>query len=128
MDEKLGVCCRNLNVVVKDWDARQDLIQEALPCLTVPVVGEEHTNLELGDGDRRDCRVVVVFDELIKNGRRSLGIDEEGCVEQQSSHGRCCNCTSSRVAARSSTHDESAGYFRSMSLMSPPRPDLTGSR
>ena len=93
--------CGDFGVVVDDRDDLCDFVDELLTSCSMGIVGELDTHDEFGDGDRSNCHLVFVGDELLERRSRAVGVDQERGVEQESTQGRVSISSSSLAAAMS---------------------------
>ncbi len=96
-----GVRPGDRQVVVDDRDVGRDVVDEALPSVSVSCGRKLYADKKLGDGDRGNGDVVLVADGLIDRGPGAFEIDEEGGVEEEPCQGRRSISSSSRTDATS---------------------------
>lgn len=125
--EKLGVGGGYRDVVVDDGDDIDDVVDEGLTVWPVGLIGEMDSDQQLGDGDGRDRRFVVIGDQLIECRSRAVGVDKEGGVEKESAQGRCSISRSSRTEVTSRAKVGSRRWRCRSALTSAPLPAFTGS-
>lgn len=65
------------------------------------VVSKMDAHQKLGDGDGRDGYVVIIGDEVHECRTRSVGVHEEGGVEEKSAQGRLSISSSCRTEVTS---------------------------
>lgn len=114
-------------VVVDDGDGVCDVIDELLAPGATVAVTELDADEKLRDGDRRHGDFVVVVDDLVEGRSRTVGVDQECRVKQESRQGRVSISNSFRAAATSRAKPGSGRWRRSTALTSRPVPVLTGS-
>ena len=117
----------NRLVVVDDRDDVDDVVHEGLPVGAVDVIGQVHSDQQLGDGDGGDRRVVVIGDQVIEGRSRAVSVDEEGGVEEEPAQGRCSISRSSRIEVTSREKAGSEWWRRRSAFTSAPLPACTGS-
>lgn len=66
MEQKLGVRRCDADVVVEDWKRRGDSVEEVLSARSSGARRHVDADLELGDRDGRDRRVVIIGDQLVE--------------------------------------------------------------
>jgi hypothetical protein len=81
--EQLGVDPSNWEVVGLHRDRGQQRVHERSAGRFVAAIGELDADQQFGGGDRGDHDVVLVGDDLLDRGRRSLRGDEDRRVEDQ---------------------------------------------
>jgi hypothetical protein len=126
--QQLGVVARDPEVVGQRRDGFQDSVEESLASGAARACDQVHPDQELGGRHRRDCDVVVVCDDLVEVRALSLGVDQEGGVEQQQAQGRSSSETARRTSLTSCVHSASIACSRSACLIASPLPRAAGSK
>ena len=110
--EQAGVDASDLQVVLLDWNGRENSFDEGGTAPPVPRIGELDSNQQLGRGDGGNRDVVLVVDQTLDGVAHALGSDKNRRVENQPFQERSSTPRRARIAWRSWAQLASGGFAR----------------
>jgi len=91
-------------VVLNHWNRGDHVVDKCRSADLGLPFREFGSNAKLGDGDRGDRHIIIVFDGLIECVAGTLGVDEERGIEEKPRQGRSSTFKRSRTLAKSVAH------------------------
>ncbi len=118
----------DVDAVRENRDGGNDVLDEGTPRGFPPPPCQQCTHAKLSDRDGRNRDIIVVVDHVVELIAGPLGVDEEGGVEQQTSHDRSSTSTRALTSSRSFAQSASGRWRRNSFFTSAPSPRFIGSR